>query len=378
MATEFYHPYPGGISEHVCHLSKELQNLGHEVTILTSRPSLRYYNFEDPPNVVRVGLSFPVLINKSLGSMTLSPLITRRIKKILEKNFDIVHVHGGITPTIPLLTLYYSNSVNFATFHSQHEYSIAYELFKPVLTRVFNKIHGLIAVSQAAKESIAQHFGGEYRIIPNGVDTKRFTPHGEVFEKFHDGKTKNILFVGRLEPRKGLKYLLKAMPYILEKVKNARLIVVGTGPLEAYYKSFVKPELQDKIIFLGPLPPEDIPKIYRTCHVFVSPATGRESFGIVLIEALASGIPVCASKIKGYEEVITDGVNGLLFEPKDPLSLAKKVIEILSNKELSSKLVEQGLKVVKEKYSWEKVAKEVEDYYFEILGKMKNAGEFDY
>ncbi len=368
MASDLYYPYPGGISEHVHHLTLELRKRGHEVQILTARYKDKTFSFQDPPYVIRIGRGIKIPMNKSFTSITFSPRITKWIKEILENGaYDVVHTHGPLAPTIPLLVLFYSRSLNFATFHAAHDYSTAYELFKPILMRVFERIDGPIAVSEVARDTMAQHFPGNYRIIPNGVDTERFRPDLSPIAEYREPGWKNILFVGRFDPRKGLRYLLKAMPKIVKEEPKTRLLVVGSGPLLSYYKSFVKEEIRDRVIFVGTVPPEELPRYYRTADVFVSPATGRESFGIVLVEAMASGVPIVASDIRGYRQVLEDGREGLFAKPEDPDDIAEKVLRILQSPEEARAMGQRGREKAVQKYAWPRIAEQVEAYYYEVM-----------
>jgi len=368
MASDIYFPLVGGISEHIHNLTNELRKRGHDVFILTSRIRDGHIPFEDPPHVIRIGRGITVPVNKSFASITFSPLITRKIKKILDEGgYDIVHIHGTLAPTIPLVTLYYTQTMTFFTFHASHGESKGYELFKPILQKAFDRIDGLIAVSEEAKNTIARYFPGNYRIIPNGVDVERFKPDGNVIRGLKSRNTKVILFVGRFEPRKGVKYLIKAMRRVLKEIPDARLVLVGGGPLRKFYTQLVEEEIKDKVHFAGIVPREKLPAYYRSADVFVSPAIEGESFGIVLLEAMASGLPVIASRIPGYTHVFKEGDEGFFFKPKDHKDLAEKLIVLLKNDELRREMGRKGRERVVKLYSWAKVAGEVESYYNEVI-----------
>ncbi len=368
MVSDIYYPYPGGISEHIHHLTLELRRQGHEVQILTARYREKTFDFQDPPWVIRVGRGIKIPINKSFSKITFSPRITRWVKKVLDEgHYHIVHAHSPLTPTLPMLSILYSRSVNFGTFHAAHDFSRGYELFKPILLRVFERLDGRIAVSEVARASVARHFPGEYRIIPNGVDIRRFRPEGPRLAPYDQGRWRNLLFVGRFDPRKGLKTLLKAMPLVVARVPEARLLVVGGGPLEPLYRSQVPEEVEDRVLFLGFLSPEDLSKAYRTAEIFVSPATTGESFGIVLLEAMASGVPIVASDIPGYRQVMENGREGLFARPEDPEDLANKIVYLLRHPEEARAMGQRGRQKAVERYAWEVVAKQVEAYYYEVL-----------
>jgi len=372
MASDIYFPKIGGISEHIYNLTILLRKRGHEVKILTGGYNKRKYpDYRDPEWVKRIGRMIPLIANKSISSITISTRISKKIKEFLEEEkFDIIHTHGPIAPMIPMIVLKHSNSINFATFHSAHGDSKGYRIFGKYLKKYFEKIHGLIAVSPAAKEPMEKFFPGNYRIIPNGVDTNMFSPHVLPFERFMDGKI-NILFVGRMEPRKGFNYLLKAFEILNEEFKNLRLIAVGKGPLLKIYKSQVKKELKDKVVFEGEVKREDLPRYYASADIFCSPAIGYESFGIVLLEAFSTGKPVVASRIPGYSYVLDEGKDSLLFEPKNYVELAEKLKILIKNKELRKEMGERGREKVLKNYSWDKIALDLENYYIEKFKEVR-------
>ena len=180
----------------------------------------------------------------------------------------------------------------------------------------------------------------------------------------------NLLFVGRHDPREGIKYLYKAMDFIIEKHENVRLIVVGKGVLKNYYKQMISENAMKYIVFEDYVDSELIPLYYRTADIYISPATGGESFGIVLLESMASGTPLVASRIRGYRQVAKHKFNAYFVKPKDPKELAEGVINIIENDDLRKELITNGLESVK-KYSWNNVTNQVLDYYREIMRKRK-------
>jgi len=282
-----------------------------------------------------------------------------------------VHSQNSVVPTIPFLSLLYSKSVNFATFHSYHGFSLGYELFKPLLLPIYNKLDGKIFVSKPALEAIARHFPvDEFRIIPNGIDVEKFNPVGDIFTFPFGGRNGEIyiLFVGRLELRKGTKYLIQAFNIIGKKYPETRLIIAGDGPLRKSLEKMVDAGVADRVHFLGFVSSHQLPALYRTCDIFVSPAIGGESFGIVLLEAMASGKPAVASDNEGYRELVSDGVDGFLFERKKVPDLIQKLELLIRNPDLRKQLGEAArLKALN--YSWSKIAKEVLDYYEYALKK---------
>jgi phosphatidylinositol alpha-mannosyltransferase len=210
------------------------------------------------------------------------------------------------------------------TFHAYREVSRAYYYGKPIFRRFFKRLDGHITVSEAARQYHMRYFPADYAVIPNGVDVDLFgCSDVRPMEEYQDGYL-NVLFVGRLEKRKGLPYLIEALPQVQRDVPNVRLMVVG-----AYDEAEQTPFLLqahslglNHVHFVGRVTEEELARYYRTADVFCAPNTGMESFGLVLLEAMASGIPIVASDIEGYHEVVDDGVQGVLVRPEDPEALA--------------------------------------------------------
>ena len=248
-----------------------------------------------------------------------------------------------------------------------------YDYAKSIFEPFFGRLDGHIAVSKAVRDYLAPYFPGDYRIIPNGIDLERFSdPALRPIDRFDDGRL-NILFVGRLEKRKGFRYLLRAFAQVKESVPEARLIVVG-----AYDKEDKEPfvlharqhRLRD-VRFIGHVSEDELPRYYRTCHVFCAPSPGFESFGIVLLEAMAAGKPIVASNIAGYRGVLEDGKEGLLVQPEDERLLAKALIRLLEGPALRESMGCQG-QAKATGYSWDKVAQQVLGYYRELLEKKRH------
>jgi phosphatidylinositol alpha-mannosyltransferase len=364
IVSDIFYPHTGGVPEHMLYLWQNLKKLGHEAKILA--PSFgRNYPYVDE-DIVRMGRAIKIPKNRSFSIMTFSLTVPWRMRRFLNReNFDIIHLHGPIAPVLPYFALKYSKAKNFITFHSAHEESIGYVLWEPLLEQYFRKVDGMIAVSSVARDSVSKYFPGDYRIIPNGIDTGRFHPDVHPIESLKEFSPK-ILFVGRFEPRKGLKYLLQAFPLIIERFPTTKLIVVGSGFLERYYRRYVEEHIRENVIFVGHVSPDDLPRYYASCDIYCSPATGAESFGIVLLEAMATKKPIVASDIPGYRTILEDKKEGLFFEVCTPTSLAEKVIYLLNNSQQMKAMGEAGRKKALH-YDWEIVTKQVLDFYSEVL-----------
>jgi phosphatidylinositol alpha-mannosyltransferase len=262
----------------------------------------------------------------------------------------------------------YSKAVNVATFHANFETNFYYRFFRPFLYPLWNRLHGRVAVSPSAKSSISRYFpGNNVEIIPNGVDTKRFSPKGEKIKKFCDKKI-NILFTGRIEKRKGLIYLLQAYALLKKKHPEIRLIIVGRGPLEKELKKYVRDNSIEDVNFEGFVGINELPKYYKTAHIYSSPALFGESFGIVLLEAMAAGVPVVAFNISGYNDVVANNEDGLLAEPRDVHDLHEKLSLLVEHPGLIKEIGDRGYAKSK-RFNWKIIAAKNIEYYKKLWKK---------
>lgn len=355
IVTPTFHPYPGGVTEHVFHTFREMSRLGHDVKIVTTSFGGGDSPIED--RVIRIGRAVPIPANGSICPVAVDPRMTASVRRVLDRErFDVIHVHEPLMPMLCLAVLAAARAPVVGTFHASNESSLGYRIWRPVLMRYYERLAARIAVSDAARASVQPFFGGEFRIIPNGVDVARFAL-AEPLPDLKDGSY-NILFVGRLEPRKGAKYLFRAMPDILKEIPEARLTVIGGGLLAGYYRGFVPAEARERVRFLGRVPGEVLARHYATADVYCSPATGGESFGIVLLEAMAAGAAVVASDIAGYRCVIRDGETGILTKPRSPESLARAIVGLRRDEALRSRIVAAAAEAVR-RYSWDRVTGEI-------------------
>ena len=354
---------PGGVNTHVRRLAQNFTGMGHDVRIIG--PS----SDESPPTepgVIIIGKPRGIPASGSVARITLSFRLSRRVKEVLaEEQFDIVHVHEPLMPILPIQFLRFSESVNVGTFHAAKEGgNRLYSYTRTVLRRFFRKLDGKIAVSPAAELLVSRYFAGYYNIIPNGIELARFTGDPCPIPEFRDGKD-NVLFVGRMEKRKGLAYLLRAWPHVKRELPNTRLIVVGPGRREGYERYVRKAELED-VVFTGGVSETELPRYYQTADVCCFPATGNESQGYVLLEAMASGKPVVASNIEGYASVVTHGVEGLLTLPKDSDAIALSLVHILADENMRRSMGESA-RLSADHYSWDRIARKVMSYYERLL-----------
>jgi phosphatidylinositol alpha-mannosyltransferase len=371
LVSPYDYLHPGGVNNHVAHLADQFRRLGHDVTVVAPVPRDQAV----PKDVVDVSRSITTI--KSGGSDTrisLSPRASNRIKQLLQRGrFDVIHLHNPLTPVVSVNFLRHRdvapNTAMVATFHEYRaDKNPLLTLGEPVIHRWVERLDGRITVSEASRAFNNEYFPGDYVVIPNGIDVDHFgSDDVRPVERYQDGRP-NVLFVGRLEYRKGFKYLLRAWPWVREVVPDARLLVVG-----AYKKRHKRPYVLYArrrdirgVRFVGPASEREKARYCRTADVFCVPSTGFESFGIVLLEGMAAGLPVVASDIPGYRSVLDDGVQGILVKPRIPQALAKAIIDLLRDPERRARLGEAGrAKAVS--YDWARVARQVLDFYERVL-----------
>ena len=369
LVSPYDFAHPGGVILHIAYLERYFTRMGHEVKVIA--PASRAIpDFGD--RFIPIGRPRPIPSSGSIARVTVSLWLAPKIRAVLEQEkFDIIHFHEPLMPMLCTSVLRLSRTANVGTFHASHGkpgYNFARPIGKWILRRWFRNLDGKIAVSKPAVEYARENFPGYYNIIPNGVDVEHFSPDVSPIEEFDDDKL-NILFVSRLEKRKGLNYLLQAFRQVKEEVPNSRLIVVGPGTrLRRRYERYVaKTGLKD-VVFVGLVSYDELPRYYKTADVFCAPAIGSESFGIILLEAMAMGKPIVASSIEGYASVISHGVDGLLVPPADRDQLAQALIALLNDKALRQEMGAKG-RIKALEHSWELIAQRVFDYYVRVLSE---------
>jgi len=352
---------PGGVKRHILGLHQEFKKRGIESKIIVPRrSSSENYGKE----IILLGTSFSWKITGTQSDFCIN-FNPFAIKKVLEREkFDVLHFHNcGLPSTLQILE--FSEVLNILTFHANMEKSAFLKSF-PGFIYAFNKlvqwkIDGVIGVAPL-NIKLFKYYQGPKTVIPNGIDLNEFNPGVNKIKKYLDGKI-NILFLGRIEERKGLIYLLKALKIINRKHDNLRLIVVGEGPLKKYCQKWIVKNKLDNVVFEKPISQEEVPSYYKTADIYCSPAIYGESFGIVLIEAMACGIPVVAFANKGYAGVLKDTKGGrFLARPRHYKVLAEKLEILINNPKLRKEMGEWGIKEAG-KYSWPKIVDQVLAFY---------------
>lgn len=357
---------PGGVNRHIQNLAENFIRRGHEPEIIapSSRP------LDPGSHHIRViGESVIGLpASGSVANVCLSYDLGPRVKKLMQReSYDLVHVHEPFMPLLPFQFVRYSSAPVVSTFHATREGgSRVYAYTKFLIRPYWDDLRGRVCVSRAALRMISRYFADRYRIIPNGIDYAFFAAEAPPMPDLMDNR-RNILFVGRQEKRKGLPYLLEAYRKLKPEMPDTRLIIVGPdGGIRAACIRYVEQNHLPDVHFAGQVPYEDLPRYYRSADVFCAPNTGHESFGIILLEAMAAGAPIVASDIPGFRDVLSDGTQGVLVPPKDSDALASGLKTLLSDPDRREAMAAAGPEHAR-KYSWDEISSRVLSYYEEVI-----------
>ena len=376
LVSDWYYPKTGGVATHIRDLALHLRSRGHEVMIVTNNCGVhedKQLN-EEEVSIYRVsGLTDPLL------SINLSPYASRELRNFLsEENPDIFHAHHAFTP-LSLRGMAVANEENFRTVLTTHSISIAYDspvwdIFNqafPVLGWFIDKADRIIAVSNAAKAFISHFTQKEVVVIPNGVDSKKFHPNWNrerLREELGIEEEHIILSVGRISYRKGIHVLLNAMKILTEEVDDIRLIIIGEGEMSLFLRTQARLlDIEDRVSFMGYVPSQQLPKFFGVTDIFVLPSITAEAFGIVLLEAMASGKPIVATNVGGIPEVVESSKSGILVGPGDEYALAKVIFSLLKDENLRNELGKNGRKAVEKRYSWDIISGKIEEVYQKLV-----------
>lgn len=365
VVTESYYPSVGGIQEHVHHFAREARRLGHTVKIVTSAmPDLRGL---PPPeggagaDVIRLGPSVPVYRNGALTRVSAGTGVGAALREVLARErFDVVHVHAPLSPVLPLLAIHHATGPVVGTFHAKLPAGVVARLGRRWLQRYLDRLDAAVAVSRACVAGAKDHLHADFRVIPNGVDVERFG-RGRKLRRFEDGKL-NVLWVGRLEPRGGLDRMILAFHRAWKQI-DARLVVVGDGPLLPRYRALVPREMAEDVVFVGQVV-EERADYYASADVCCVPARAA-AFGLAVLEAMAAGKPVLASDVDGHRELMQHGREGELLSADDPAAWARALVRVSREPVRAAAYGERG-RLAAQRYAWPSVAREVLGLYRSI------------
>jgi phosphatidylinositol alpha-mannosyltransferase len=318
---------PGGVQGQVLGLARSLRSMGHEVRVLAPCDGPPPH-----PGVTPLGTSLPMAANGSVAPVAPSPAAQlRTIRALRDEDFDVLHLHEPLAPGVTITSLLFESAPIVATFHAAGD-SASYKFLRLVLRLMLRRLAARCAVSPDAAALARRYLGGEYELVFNGIELDRFAD-AEPYPT--DGPT--VFFLGRHEPRKGLSVLLAALEHLPPDV---RVWVGGDGAqtqeLQARHAG------DDRICWLGRISDEERAARMRGAHVYCSPSVRGESFGMVLLEAMAAGTALVASDLDGHRNVATDGVDAVLVPVGDAAALGRALRDLLADPRRRAELAAAG------------------------------------
>ncbi len=354
---------PGGVQFHVRDLAEHLITAGHEVSVMAPADE----GSALPSYLVSSGKAVPVRYNGSVARLTFGPRSAGRVSRWLETGqFDVIHIHEPIAPSVSVLALFAAQGPITATFHTSFVRSRAMQAAYPLVRTSLEKIHGRIAVSEAARQTLITHIGGDAVVIPNGVYVDRFATTAPDPQWQGRPQEPAVAFLGRIdEPRKGLPVLMSALPAVLEAVPGLRVYVAGFGDIDAA-RERTDPRLRGCVSYLGAITEEAKARLLASVDVYVAPHTGGESFGIVLVEAMSAGTTVLASDLTAFLRVLEDGRAGATFRNEDAADLAEQLIALLRDDVRRRELARIGQQIAR-RYDWSTVAEDILTVYETVI-----------
>ena len=342
--------------------AREARARGHHVDIITSNLP----GAVPEPGVIRIGRSQPVYFNQSQARITIGRSIRRQMRKVLRLGrYDIVHVHSPLTPVLPMLAIEEADCPVVGTFHTYFERSLTYAAFAPYFQKRLDMMSAAIAVSNSTTVMLNKYFTVDWQIIPNGIDTELFHPAAPLPPGM-ERDVPTILFLGRFDPRNGLSTLIESFRRVKSRQRDARLVVVGDGPLRNHYYKQAR-GLKD-IVFVGSVL-KGRPSYYANSTVYACPTT-KASFGITLLEAMACETPIVCSDILGFRDVVADEREALMVPCGDRDAIADGLVRVLDDPSLARRLGATGRANALD-YSWSSVTSQVLDVYQSILGGIR-------
>ncbi len=358
---------PGGVQFHVRDLAEHLIAQGHEVSVLAPADS----DTELPEYVVSAGRATSVRYNGSVARLAFGPVTAAKVNRWLDHGqFDVLHLHEPMSPSVSVLALLAADGPIVATFHTSMLRSRTMQTAYPLVRPSLEKIAARIAVSEDARRTVTTHVGGDAIVIPNGVYVDRFATAPKRPEWQGTAERPTIAFLGRMEePRKGLPVLAAALPAVLHAFPGLRVLVAGPGDPDEV-RDAMPTEAGAACEFLGAVSDADKAALLASADVYVAPNTGGESFGIILIEAMAAGACVLASDLPAFSRVLNGGEAGELFANEEPDDLARRLIGLLSEPERRAELSASGARWCRQ-FDWSVVAEKIVAVYETVIeGRM--------
>jgi phosphatidyl-myo-inositol alpha-mannosyltransferase len=361
MVCPYSFDVPGGVQSHVLQLAEVMRERGHEVSVLAPFSP----HVELPDYVVSGGKAVPIPYNGSVARLRFGPATHRKVKKWLAQgDFDVLHLHEPNAPSLSMLALQAAEGPIVATFHTSTTKSLTLSVFQGILRPYHEKIVGRIAVSDLARRWQMEALGSDAVEIPNGVDVASFADAPRLDGYPRPGRS--VLFLGRYdEPRKGMAVLLGALPALVKHFADIEVLIVGRGDEDELREE--AGELAGHLRFLGQVDDATKASAMGSADVYCAPNTGGESFGIVLVEAMAAGTPVVASDLDAFRRVLLDGKAGRLVPVDDSDALAEALVAVLEDDKLRARYVEAAAAAVR-RYDWSVVADQIIRVYETVAG----------
>jgi phosphatidylinositol alpha-mannosyltransferase len=350
----------GGVQSHIAALSRALAERGHEVMVVAPHSHKKRSNGTGKVEVKLVGRAVGVPANGSVAPLAFGPGAAIGVRRVLSAfGPDVLHLHEPLIPSLSLLALANSKSPSVGTFHAATDASLGYWAAKPVLSRAVRRLAVRTAVSDSARRLASRYFPGEYVLTPNGIDVSKFATAEPV--EVAAGNT--VLFLGRIERRKGLGVLIQAMTRLPDL--RVTLVVAGTGPQERSCRKLAD-QLGVSTRWIGGVDENDLARVYKSARVYCAPGLGGESFGIVLIEAMAAGTPLVCSDLHGFRAVAAGAAE--LVPPGDAGRLADALRRVLTDEQLASEMSKSGARLAR-MYDWRRLVAGVEAVYERAVSK---------
>jgi phosphatidyl-myo-inositol alpha-mannosyltransferase len=347
----------GGVQNHVAGLADHLTRRGHEVLILAPGEAGSADGL-----VSLVGRPLPVPYNRSIARICPSLISAAKVAAALRRfTPDVVHVHEPFAPSTSMFAALFADAPLVATFHAYADRAALFGLAGPMLRRIWRRLDVPLAVSTATATLLRTRFGLHADVLPNGIDLESFRGVDPAAQP----PGARLLFVGRLDARKGFPVMIRAFAGLADRLPDVSLVVVGDGRDRDAVLSLA-PDVRRRVTMLGATPRADVLACYAAADIFIGPATGSESFGIVLLEAMAAGLPVVASDIAGYRDVVRHDVEGLLVPPGDAAALGSAAARILADPTLAARLARAGRARARD-FSWDTLVARVETRYEEAM-----------
>lgn len=348
---------PGGVQIHIKELTQWLIAKGHEVSVLAP---VTDEGGHIEPWVVSAGRPISIPYNGAIAKVIFGPLASSRVKQwIANGDFDLLHLHEPAIPSLSLLAGWAGDGPMVATFHAAANPQKVANAIGTMLDPLIERITAKIAVSEIARETLKDRFSTEAVVIPNGIDTSKFEGIGTRSEW---ALPNTLGFIGRFdEPRKGLAVLLAAIPNIVNKIPNLRILVAGPGNASDFER-LIPSELRDRITFLGRISEIEKAQFFKSISLYIAPNTGSESFGIILAEAMAAKTPIIASNLPAFVKLLDDGKSGAIFTSEDSENLAETILDLLENQEKREKIAIAGYEKAKS-FDWNSVGDQILSVY---------------